>query len=127
MSDPTKSERFFGTVEIKEQCGVDDCTEPADVVYPINTPEEGPGVWWFCVEHAMQFQEHVIDETPATVRGFAGLKQITRTCGQAFSHGQRCGALATHVAILGFRDEQGRARLGIVSVCARHAGQRGER
>lgn len=48
-------------------------------------------------------------------------QEIVRTC--RTGDASPCGAFATHVAIVGVRDELGNPTLSVVSLCSRHSQQ----
>jgi hypothetical protein len=110
--DPIRSHvgALFGVVPIKDTCMA--CSNPAVAVFPIRTPEEC-GVYWLCDQHALT----MIGATGGDPAGMPS--ELSRTCG--LGDDVPCGALASHVAIIGTRDDEGAPLgLGIVSVCQRH-------
>lgn len=110
-------EVFLGLVEIKDTCMA--CDAPAVAVIPISTPEKA-GVYWCCHEHAERMRAEFRKAEGREDRGARSeLQQISRTCGKGDD--TPCGAVATHVAIIGYRSPDGQATLGVVSVCERHA------
>jgi hypothetical protein len=107
-------ERYFGVVTIEgTRCGASGCCRVPVAAMPWGTREEPqPLVVWFCTVHA----EAVL----ANVRRKDGtVVYVERTCRQEVD-GVRCGALATHLAIVGVRGPQGEPLLRLVSVCGRH-------
>jgi len=114
-----RPERFYGVVEIKSECGAYDgtCDGAAVGGFPMLTREKSVGMWWLCANHAS-----VAPDAPAA-EVFAGarVQEVTRTCAMEDERGTPCGAVATHVAIVGVRDQLGNPEVDIVSVCSGHA------
>ena len=103
-------EVFYGAVEISgSRCGVEGCDAEPVAVQPIRTSEE-TGVWCLGREHTDELQA-VPDDLPTAFR------LINPTCAYGGAHGDApCGAVSTHVAIVGIKDHG----LDVTSVCARH-------
>src|SRR5215207_10757875 len=114
-----RPERFYGVVEIKSECGADDgtCDGAAVGGFPMLTRENSVGMWWLCASHASA----VPDVPAAEVFAGARVQEVTRTCAMEDERGTPCGAVATHVAIVGVHDQLGNPEVGIVSVCSGHA------
>lgn len=115
MDGPSEPERFFGVTTIKDRC---DCGRPAVAVMPIRELGKDPEFLWLCRDHTRPGKDMLDQLDLEGAR--SGPQEITRTCGQDV-RGTPCGAVATHVAMVGMHREDGRAWLGVASVCARHA------
>jgi hypothetical protein len=105
--------QVFGVVTMNDTCSVAGCGNQAVAAFPVRTPQEN-GVWWLCDRDARAVM------SAATGDHSDGRPQEpTRTCG--LGEDVPCGALASRVAIVGIRDDQGgRPHLRIVSICQRH-------
>ncbi len=105
-------ELVFGVARIMDVCGHPDCDESAVSVLTMLAQDRGAEVMFVCPEHG--------DRLDAAVEGSnTEVQQINRTCG--LGDVSPCGAAATHISVIGYRDTLGAARLGAVSICERHA------
>ena len=106
-------ERYFGAVTMKgNRCSAHGCAGAPVAAFPWRTREEPtPSVVWLCAEHT----NAVLAEAGGNDGSMAA---IQRTCGQEVD-GVPCGALATHLAIVGVPAEP---LLRLASVCERHVG-----
>jgi hypothetical protein len=106
----------FGVIEIEPTCTAPGCNGHVVAAFPVRTREAGTSIWWLCDAHAKRMPIG-IGQAGSHAGGQA--REVTRTCGLG-DEDVPCGALATHVAVVGVRDASGNPELGIVSVCQRH-------
>lgn len=113
-------EHIFGAFPIESTCSHADCLEDATSVYPVLTRDRGLELYWLCPEHADEIHKDRVDlanDLPAAEVNKTHVYTILRTCGKGKGQAP-CGAVATHVVVVGLRDPD--PRLGTVSVCEKH-------